>query len=106
MSDCTEPLSQAGLNFDTQVSQRIREDNYKVTKTIPRAWVVESKNIIKTLKEKKGATLKLPAQTHELFEKFLAKGVKTYAFVGAQLSITYQHECLSNILQSAGIVKD
>jgi hypothetical protein len=106
MSDTKEPLHQAGLNFDTQVSKQIKGDIYRVTKTNPKAWAIDSKQIIKKLKGKKGEPFKLPAQIHELFEKFLDKGVNVCAFTDAQITITYQHECLSNILNSAGIIKD
>lgn len=106
LASTKEPLNQAGLNFDTHVSKQINGDIYRVTKTNPRAWVIDSKHIIKKLKGKKGETFKLPAQINELFEKFIDKGINVCAFIDAKITITYQHECLSNILHSAGIVKD
>lgn len=106
MSDTTESLHQAGLNFDTQVSKQINGDIYRVTKTNPKAWALDSKQVIKKMKGKKGEPFKMPAQIHELFEKLTDKGVNICAFIDAKLTITYQHECLSNILNSAGIVKD
>jgi hypothetical protein len=106
-TDVKEPSPQMGLEFDTQVSQKLKDDYYKVVKTNPRVWMIDSKSVFRTLKPKKGNDpIKLPAQNHEIFEKFLEKGVKIYAFVDAKIIITYQHECLSNILESSGINKD
>lgn len=105
-NDVNEPSTQMGLNFDTEVSSKINGDIYKVTKTNPRAWILDSKQVWRTLKGKKNEAVKIPAQSHEMFEKFFEKGVKMCAFIDAKVSVTYQHECLSNILQAAGVNKD
>jgi len=103
----TEPLKQMGLNFDTEVSTKISgEDNYKVVKTNPKCWMITSKIILKTMKGPKGSGISLPAQTDELFSKFLSKGIKLYAFVGAEITTTFQHECLGNILNMAHVHKE
>ena len=106
-ADSKEPINQLGLNFDTQVSKKINGDNYIVTETNPKVWVVDSKSTLKKLKNnKKGEQLSLPAQMNEMFEKFKNKNVKIQAYVAANVIITYQHECFSNILESAGVHKD
>ena len=101
-----EPSNQMGLDFDTDVSNKISENYYKVKTTNPKCWIFNSKSIVKHLKEKKGDGLKLPSQNEELFNKILSRSNKVYAYVAANIHITYQHECLSNILNAAGINKD
>jgi hypothetical protein len=106
MSDSKESLNQMGLDFDTEVSTKISEKYYKVTNTVPKCWLFNSKSVVKCMKEKKGEGLKFPPKTEELFAKLIDRSNKVYAFVDANIHITYQHECLSNILNSAGINKD
>ena len=100
-----EPHEQMGMNFDTEVSKKISDDNYVVKKTTPRAWVAESKQVLRCIKDKKGETIKLPNTNEEFFEKLLSKGVKMYAFTAAKPIISYQHECIGNILESANVNK-
>ena len=45
-----EPVSQMGLNFDTEVGQKVSKDIYKVKNTEARAWVMFSKNTLKKCK--------------------------------------------------------
>ena len=106
-SNCVEPPSQMGLNFDTAVGEIISgEDNYKVIKTIPKCWAIDTKFILRTMKGPKGTGLSLPAQNQELFQKFISKGLKLYAFCGANITTTFQHECLGNILNMPGLTKE
>jgi len=106
VNNSKEPSNQMGLDFDTDVSNKISENYYKVNKTNPKCWIFNSKSILKHLKEKKGEGIKIPAQSEELFNKILSKTNKVYAYVAADIHVTYQHECLSNILNAAGINKD
>jgi len=100
-----EPIGQMGMNFDTEVSKKISDDNYVVKKTVPRAWIAESKQILRCLKDKKGDTIKLPNTNEDFFEKLLTNGVKAYAFTAAKPVISYQHECIGNILESSNVNK-
>ena len=68
--------------------------------------MINAKSITKAMKGPKGSGISLPAQTDELFSKFLDKGIKLYAFVGAEITTTFQHECLGNILNMAHVHKD
>jgi hypothetical protein len=95
----TEPVSQMGLNFDTDVGKKISKDIYTVTNTRARSWVMFSKNIMKNAKDKKG-NFSLHVK---MFEKLKEQGVKIYAFTAAKLTMTYPHECISNILSAAGV---
>lgn len=102
--DSEEPIEQMGLDFDTEVGQKISENIYRVTKTEPKCWMMDSKSILKFMKNKKKEPLqKLPAKNSELFDMLAAKGVKMCAFVNAQLTTVYSHECLGNILNAAGV---
>ena len=55
----TEPHSQMGLDFDTEVSNKIEEDIHIVTKTNPKSWALDSKHIIRAFKDKKGDPIKV-----------------------------------------------
>jgi hypothetical protein len=98
-SDCKEPISQMGLHFDTEVGKEISENIHLVTSTEAKCWVMNTKNLIKNIKDKKGNWKIYP----KMFEKFKDQGVKIYAFTAAKLTMTYTHECISNILNAAGV---
>lgn len=102
-SESSEPIEQMGLNFDTEVGRKIKDDIYSVTKTNPKAWFFDCKPVIKTMREKKGEGIKLPTKNSEMFEKFISKGLKVCAFTDANLVLTYSHECVGNILNTAGV---
>ena len=94
-----EPVSQMGLNFDTDVGRKISKDIYSVNTTQARAWIMFSKNIMKNTKDKKGNW----GLHVKMFDKLKEQGVKIYAFTAAKLTMTYPHECISNILNAAGV---
>lgn len=102
--DVDEPIEQMALDFDTKVSQKVSDGVYKVVKTEPKCWVMDSKSVLRHLKTKKKEPIKnLPAKNSELFETLQSKGVKINAFVDAQLITVYSHECLGNILNASGV---
>jgi hypothetical protein len=96
----TEPIGQMGLHFDTVVGSAVSKDIRKVDSTTARAWMMNTKNVLKNIKDKKTGNWKL---TPDMFNKFLQQGVKIYAFTAAKLTMTYTHECVSNILNAAGV---
>jgi hypothetical protein len=96
----TEPVSQMGLHFDTEVAKKISPDIYNVTYTNAKAWMINTKNVIKSIKDKKTGNWKI---SPKMFEKFQEHGVRIYAFTAAKLTMTYTHECVSNILNAAGV---
>ena len=102
-SDTSEPVEQIGLDFDTTVAQKFGDSMYWVQTTNPRCWIMDTKPVTKLLKGRKGEQITLPSKNTELFKKFQTAGVKICAWTAARLTITYQHECLSNILESAGV---
>lgn len=94
-----EPVSQMGLNFDTEVDRKISTDIYTVTNTNARSYVLFTKNIMKNARDKKGNV-----NLHvKMFEKLREQKVKIHAFTASKLIMTYTHECVSNILNAAGV---
>jgi hypothetical protein len=89
-----EPVSQMGLNFDTEVGQKVSKDIYKVKNTEARAWVMFSKNTLKKCKK---------FTASKMLNNLLEQDVKIYAFTASKLIMTYTHECVSNILSAAGV---
>ena len=61
---------------------------------------MNTKNVLKTIKDKKSGNWKI---SPKMFEKFQEQGVRLYAFTAAKLTMTYTHECVSNILNAAGV---
>ena len=99
-TDSTEPVSQMGLHFDTEVGKLVSENIYQVVSTDPKAWMMNTKNVIKNIKDKKTGNWKIYPK---MFEKFKEQGVRVYAFTAAKLTMTYTHECISNIMNAAGV---
>ena len=99
-NDSKEPTSQMGLHFDTTVGKKISENIYQVVSTNPKAWVMNTKNVIKNIKDKKSGNWKI---NPKMFEKFIEMGVRIHAFTAAKLTMTHTHECISNIMNSAGV---
>ena len=97
-SESTEPIEQMGLTFDTEIGMKISNDIYRVKSTEAKAWMMNTKNVMKTLKKSGG--VKVYAK---MFEKFLEQDVRIYAFTASKLTMTYTHECVSNILNAAGV---
>jgi hypothetical protein len=89
-----------GLHFDTDVGKKISENIYQVTSTDAKAWMMNTKIVIKNIKDKKTGTWKI---SPKMFEKFKEQNVRMYAFTAAKLTMTYAHECVSNILNAAGV---
>jgi hypothetical protein len=89
-----EPVSQMGLNFDTEVGQKVSKDIYKVNSTEARAWVMFSKNTLKKCKK---------FTASNMLNNLRDEDVKIYAFTASKLIMTYTHECVSNILSAAGV---
>lgn len=101
--NCTEPPSQMGLHFDTEVGRKISENVYAVESTSAKVFVLHCKNAVKYMKDKKTGNMKIPPRLEIMFQKFKENGMKIYAFTAAKLTMTYSHECISNILNAAGV---
>ena len=99
----TEPASQIALDFDTTLGQKVGDSLYRVTKTDPKCWIMDTKQVLRSIRDRKSGVIKLPAKHSEMFASFIEKGVKICAYTACRLTVTYSHECLSNILESAGV---
>lgn len=94
LEDVKEPLEQMGTHFDTEVGRKIKESLYNVTSTEARVWVMNVKPV------KKKVDGKLPSN---FFKKMIDQGVKIVAFTASRPIMTYTHECISSILNAAGV---
>jgi hypothetical protein len=103
LGNSNEPINQMGLNFDTDVTTKISDEYYKVVSTNPKVWVIMNKHVIKNIKDKRSGTYKIQPKCDAMFSKFIEQGVKVVAFTKARLTITYTHECISNIVNSASV---
>jgi hypothetical protein len=99
----TEPVHQRGLGFDTEVSKKIVDDIYDVTKTSARVWAMDAKPVDKKLRQGK-VPINLPlSDDGEMFKTLINNGIKVGAFTTADVVCHYVHECFGNILEMSGI---
>ena len=100
-----EPVEQLGLSFDTVVdrNKKISDGIYVVSTTSAKSWLMLNKNVIKHIKDKKSSNFKIYPKLETMFSKFKESGVKIHAYTKAKLVMTYNHECISNILNAYGV---
>lgn len=100
-----EPVEQLGLSFDTVVdrNKKISDGIYVVSTTSAKSWLMLTKNVIKHIKDKKSSNFKIYPKLETMFSKFKDSGVKIHAYTKAKLVMTYNHECISNILNAYGV---
>jgi hypothetical protein len=101
-----EPVGQQGIHFDTDVSNHVKgqdEGTYQVVKTNPKVWVMNRKACADALKQKKGQGIMVPSRVSEIFDRLVSRGVKVWALTKMSAVVTYPHECVSNILEAAGV---
>ena len=102
-SGVNEPVEQLGLHFDTEVANKISDDIYTVKSSESRCWLMICKNVLRYVKDKRTNDCKVPPRMKQMFSKFKELGVKIHAYTASKLVATYTHECVSNILNAAGI---
>ncbi len=93
----TEPDHQKGLDFDTEVGNKVKDSFYSVVKSTPCVWALETKPV------KKKCKLPLPLKTSEWISHFKSCGVNVHAYTKAVVTVTHSHECIGNIIQSFGV---
>ena len=98
-----EPVEQMGLHFDTDVGTKVYGDVYTVKETSAKAWVMMNKSVTKNLKDRKNGSFKIHPRMKTMFMKFQEAGIKIHAYTASKLVMTYSHECISNILNAAGV---
>lgn len=101
--DYQEPVEQMGLEFDTDVIAKITDDIYSVKQTEAKAWVLMTKPVLKSIRDKRTGVYKIHPKLSTMFSKFKEHGVKIVAFTAARLTHTYSHECIGNIINSSGV---
>ena len=74
-----------------------------VKETSAKAWVMLNKNVMKNLKDRKNGSFKIHPRMKTMFMKFQEAGIKIHAYTASKLIMTYSHECISNILNAAGV---
>ena len=103
LTGTSEPASQRGLTFDTEVGKKLADGLYEVTTTSARVWAMDSKPIDKKLRGEK-VQVKLPTESYEaMFESIKRLGIKVAAATKASVVCHYTHECVGNILETPGV---
>lgn len=105
-SGSEENIAQMGLYFDTDVNEKKKlpgEVMYAVKTTKAQCWVMNSKGVVKALKDRKTGQFKIHPKMDVMFSKMQEAGVNIAAYADANITVTYTHECISNILSAAGI---
>jgi len=96
-----EPVNQRGLEFDTAVGKKLADSLYEVTSTEARVWAMDAKPVDKKLRGDK-VPVKLPAD-ESMFRVLQGLGIKLGAVTSATVICHFVHECIGNILETAGI---
>ena len=103
LTGTSEPASQRGLTFDTEVGKKLADGLYEVNTTSARVWAMDSKPIDKKLRGEK-VQVKLPTESYEaMFESIKRLGIKVAAATKASVVCHYTHECVGNILETPGV---
>jgi hypothetical protein len=100
-ANSTEPANQRGLEFDTAVGRKLADSLYEVTSTEARVWAMDAKPVDKKLRGDK-IPVKLPAD-ESMFRVLQGLGVKIGAVTSATVICHFVHECVGNILETAGV---
>lgn len=97
----TEAACQRGLEFDTEVGKKLADSLYEVKSTTARVWAMDSKPVDKKIRGDK-IPVKLPLD-ETMFSVLQGLGIKVGAVTSATVICHFVHECLGNILETAGV---
>jgi hypothetical protein len=99
----SEPAQQRGLDFDTVLDKQIGESLWTVKSTEAMVWCMDTKQVDKKSRGAKDS-VKIPVDSpKELFACLQHLGIKICACSAAKCTVHYTHECISNIMESAGV---
>lgn len=100
LEESSEPISQAGLLFNTQANKKI-DDTYWTVKTFTsNLMIIECKPMLKLLK-KNNVTFPLDKRKYsEFFNKY---GAKIITNIKAITMTVFPHRCMGSIVNAAGI---
>jgi hypothetical protein len=96
-----EAANQRGLEFDTSVGQKLGESLYEVRETEARVWAMDSRPVDKKIRGGK-VPVKLPPD-ESMFRVLANQGIKIGAVTSATVICHFVHECIGNILETAGV---
>jgi len=103
-----EPLDQRALIFDTEVNEKKPIPGpgtqlYTVTNSDARVFLLDCKQVIRKLKDKKGNFIQVPLKSTEWVRFFKERGVQIAAAVDIPCTNTIAHKCVSGLGKSNGI---
>ena len=106
--DIEEPLGQRALVFDTQVNEKKPIPGpgtqlYPVTNSDARVFLLDCKQVLRKLKDKKGNFIQVPLKSTEWTRFLKERGVQIAAAVDIPCTNTIAHKCVSGLGKSNGL---
>jgi hypothetical protein len=103
-----EPLGQRALQFDTQVNEKKPIPGpgtqlYPVTNSDARVFLLDCKQVLRKLKDKKGNFIQVPLKSTEWVRFLKERGVQVAAAVDIPCTNTIAHKCVSGLGKSNGL---
>ena len=103
-----EPLEQRALQFDTEVNEKKPIPGpgtqlYPVTNSDARVFLLDCKQVLRKLKDKKGNFIQVPLKSTEWVRFFKERGVQVAAAVDIPCTNTIAHKCVSGLGKSNGL---
>jgi hypothetical protein len=106
--DIEEPLGQRALQFDTEVNENKPIPGpgtqlYPVTNSDARVFLLDCKQVLRKLKDKKGNFIQVPLKSTEWVRFLKERGVQIAAAVDIPCTNTIAHKCVSGLGKSNGL---
>ena len=106
--DIEEPLEQRALIFDTEVNEKKPIPGpgtqlYPVTNSDARVFLLDCKQVLRKLKDKKGNFIQVPLKSTEWTRFLKERGVQIAAAVDIPCTNTIAHKCVSGLGKSNGL---
>ena len=106
--DIEEPLGHRALVFDTQVNEKKPIPGpgtqlYPVTNSDARVFLLDCKQVLRKLKDKKGNFIQVPLKSTEWVRFLKERGVQIAAAVDIPCTNTIAHKCVSGLGKSNGL---
>ena len=103
-----EPLGQRALQFDTEVNEKKPISGpgtqlYPVTNSDARVFLLDCKQVLRKLKDKKGNFIQVPLKSTEWVRFLKERGVQVAAAVDIPCTNTIAHKCVSGLGKSNGL---
>jgi len=103
-----EPLGQRALQFDTEVNEKKPISGpgtqlYPVTNSDARVFLLDCKQVLRKLKDKKGNFIQVPLKSTEWVRFLKERSVQIAAAVDIPCTITIAHKCVSGLGKSNGL---